>query len=252
VTTDLRAALAFLTRLRVAPPDPGATGAAAFGLVGAAIGLAGLVPLVVLGSTLPVAAAILALTVVAVASGGLHIDGLADTADALLAPDPAAAERARTDPAIGPGGVAVLFLVLALDVATLSALAGSRDAVVAGLACVVAATGSRAAAVAVAWLERARIPTGGLGGWFVASSTGRAATIALATAVLAAVAVGLAGRSVVLPAASLAGLAAGVVTGAWIVRARGGIDGDALGATVEVTFAAILLAAAVVVTVPAR
>ena len=40
----------------------------------------------------------------AVVSGAIHLDGLADTADALLAPDPAAPRPLAQDPAIGSGG----------------------------------------------------------------------------------------------------------------------------------------------------
>ena len=245
MTAEVRAALALLTRLRVETPDAASSGAAAFGLVGGLIGLLALVPVVLLGPTLPVVGAILALGVVAIASGGLHIDGLADTADALLAPDPVAAERARTDPAIGPGGAVALFLVLALDVASLAALAGGPGPLIAGLACVVAAAGSRAAAVALARLDRASLDNGGLGGWFASTTTTPAAAVALGTAAIAAIGAGLIGRSVALPAAGLAGLAAGLAAGVWVARARGRLDGDALGATVEITFAAIVLAAAV-------
>jgi adenosylcobinamide-GDP ribazoletransferase len=246
VTAEVRAALALLTRLRVEVPRPGASGAAAFGAVGALIGLGGLVPLVLLGLGLPVVAAILALAVMAIASGGLHLDGLADTADALLAPDSEAAERARRDPAIGAGGAAALIFVLGLDAASLAALAGRPGPVTAVLACLLAATGSRAAAVGLGRLVRATA-SGGLGGWFAATTTGAASAAALGTAALAATVAGVVGRSIGLPVACLVGIALGLAAGGWIVRARGRLDGDALGATVEITFAAILLAAAVLV-----
>ena len=48
----------------------------------------------------PGPAAISALAIVAILSGGLHLDGLADTSDALAAPA-GAADRARTDPRAG-------------------------------------------------------------------------------------------------------------------------------------------------------
>ena len=62
----------------------------------------------------------------AAVSGGLHLDGLADTADALVAPDAYAAERAREDPSVGPGGAVALLVVLGAEVAALA----SRDGVV--------------------------------------------------------------------------------------------------------------------------
>ena len=52
----------------------------------------------------PGPAAISALAIVAILSGGLHLDGLADTSDALAAPA-GAADRARTDPRAGTAGV---------------------------------------------------------------------------------------------------------------------------------------------------
>jgi adenosylcobinamide-GDP ribazoletransferase len=246
VSAEVRAAIALLTRLRVDVPRQGATGAAAFGAVGGLIGLAGLVPLLLLGSTLPFGAALLALAVVAIASGGLHLDGLADTADALVAPDPEAAERARADPAIGTGGAAALFLVLGLEAVSLGALAAGPGPVAAGLACLVAAVLSRASAVALGWLAGASAD-GRLGGWFAATTNGIASAIALGTAALAAAAAAFVGRSVALPLAGLLGLGVGLAVGGWIVRVRGRLDGDALGATIELTFASILLAAAVLV-----
>jgi hypothetical protein len=73
-----------------------ASGAIAFPLIGAVVGLIGAAPLVLLGWLQPLSS-LLALAVIAVVTGALHLDGLADTADALLArtgSEPT--ERART------------------------------------------------------------------------------------------------------------------------------------------------------------
>ena len=97
----------------------------------------------------------------AVLTGVLHLDGLADTADALVAPYPAAAERARKDPAVGPGGVAALVLVLATEVAALAGLASSGGGWLAGAALVVGATVARTMPVlAVQLAPVASRPTG--------------------------------------------------------------------------------------------
>ena len=105
----------------------------------------------------------------AVASGAVHLDGLADTTDALLARDAAQAEIARKDPAIGSGGVVALVLVLAIQVAALASLAvlpGGSGPVVAGLACIAAGAVSRALPVVVVLLRGDAVGRVGLGAWF--------------------------------------------------------------------------------------
>ena len=140
---DLAAALAFLTRL----PIPARwliddrTGAATFGLAGAAIGAVAGLPLVLFGQGHPGPAAVVALAIVAVLSGGLHLDGLADTADALAAPA-GAADRARTDPRAGTAGVVAVVLILLIDAALLTELASSGGWIAAA-ATITAAAASR-------------------------------------------------------------------------------------------------------------
>ena len=88
VLAEVVAAIGFLTRLpvgEVAAANPERTGAAAFALVGAAMGTIGAMALLVLGDRAPLAAGGLAVGAMAVVSGALHLDGLADTADALAA-----------------------------------------------------------------------------------------------------------------------------------------------------------------------
>ncbi len=118
VFAELRAATTMLTRLPIRGDNGERTGAAAFGIVGGLIGLAGLIPLVGLGIAVPPIAAILAVAAITVVSGAVHLDGLADTADALMAVGPDGAERARTDPSVGVGGVVAIVLVLAVDAAS--------------------------------------------------------------------------------------------------------------------------------------
>ena len=86
VPRTMLAATGFLTRLPVRPQG-GLAGAAAFALVGAGIGLVASLPVLVVGAPAPLLGAALAVGLIAVASGGLHLDGVADTIDALGAPN---------------------------------------------------------------------------------------------------------------------------------------------------------------------
>ena len=97
--------------------------------------------------------AALAVAVIAVLTGGLHLDGLADTADGLGSRRPAAAAldiMRRSD--IGPMGVGALVLALLVQVAALAAVprppraaAALLLAEVTGRVCVVVATSAPAA-----------------------------------------------------------------------------------------------------------
>ena len=213
---ELLAAIGFLTRL---PLRPGwvhgdRTGGAAYGLVGAGLGLAAGVPVLIAGATHPLLAALAALALLAVLDGGLHLDGLADTVDALAAP-PGSADRARTDPRAGTAGVVAVVLALGLDAAALAELA---------------ARGGYAA------LE-------GLGSWFAETTTGFAATIALVTAaIFVGVAVELGGVSIGIGA--LVGTIAAAFVGGAVIRWRRQLDGDGYGAVIEMTFTAIVVASA--------
>ena len=246
VVTEIRAALALLTRLRVAPRGVDRSGSAAFVLVGAGLGtVAGLVA-IPLGERRLLAAA-LALIVLSVASGALHHDGVADTADALAAPDPGGGARARRDPAIGAAGAAAVTLVLLVDAAALASLG-------AGLllpALVVAGATSRAVpALAAPWAPRG--PTG-FGAWFAERSGRGGSAIALGTSLAIALLVSV--LPVFAPAlpvpvpAPVIGWAAGLVAGSavlWLVaRRHGAVTGDTYGAAIEVSFAAALVAQAI-------
>jgi len=254
---ELLAAVRFLTRV---PLDSGGaanaerTGASAFGLVGAAVGAVGAIVLVVLGDRAPLAASGLAVGAMAVVSGALHLDGLADTADALAAPDEAASTRARKDPAVGPAGAASIGLVIVIDVGLLATLTGNGTAgqlvqgpIVAALACIVAAAGSRALPVlAVVLTPRGGtlqgLPAGaGLGGWFAAHTGWRSALLATGSAVAVALAAAVASGRQAFLLGALGGMVIGLLLGGWLAIRRKGLDGDALGAIVEVGFAAILV-----------
>ena len=179
----MRAAVGLLTRLPVGTvaDDPGAV---AFAAVGVAIGLLGAVPLVLFGlAGEPVLGAIAAVGTIAVVSGGLHLDGLADTADAMLAPSPPAAEYARKDPAIGPGGVVAILILLGGQVAALASVSASSGPMAAGAIVVVAGSVSRWLPVLAVVLFRRRLAPYGLGAWFGAHVSAWDAIIGAATVI---------------------------------------------------------------------
>jgi adenosylcobinamide-GDP ribazoletransferase len=245
---EVSAAFGFLTRLRVGSPmaPRGTTaGAAAFGLVGGLLGVVagGVVWLV--APIAPLAAGLLAVGVIAAISGALHIDGLADTADALAVGDPARAEAARRDPRIGPAGVVAVLVFVGLDGALIAAMVTDRGGTFAALACLVAASGSRAIAPALPLIARDRVRGGASAAWFAARTSPTAASVALTTAAGVAVIAELVAGSVALPVGLVAGIAIALVAAELVIRLRGALDGDGIGAMIEITFAATLLATAV-------
>jgi adenosylcobinamide-GDP ribazoletransferase len=241
----VRAALGLLTRLPVGTvaDDPGA---AAFAVVGAAVGLVGAVPLVLFGlAGEPVLGAIAGVATIALVSGGLHLDGLADTADALLATTPAAAERAREDPAVGPGGVAAILIVLGSQVAALASVTASSGSIAAAAIIVVGGSVSRWLPVAAVVLLRHRIGPDGLGAWFAARvSVADVVMGGVSVVVVTGVAAVVAGP--VIAIAAVVGVVASLLGAALLARARARLDGDGLGACVEIALTATVVALAVI------
>lgn len=242
--------MTLLTRIPVGVVLTDGPGAAAFGVVGGFVGIVGAVPLVALAGPLaePWLGAIAAVAAMAVVTGALHLDGLADTADALDARDAVAAERARKDPALGPAGVVAIGLVLAGEVAALGSLSGTIGPVASGCVLVAVVATSRILPVLATRLVRPA-QLDGLGVWFaerittnvVSIATASVALIVLGTAWLAAPT----GWVVVVAAAGTA--VAGAIVGALIVARRGGLDGDGMGAIVELSVVAGLASAALAV-----
>ena len=160
-------AVAFLTRLPVpaVDPDPPAAGRslAWYPLVGALIGvlLAGAAAL--LGACLPAAPGVTAVLVVVLwawLTGGLHLDGLADTADAAAA----GGDRTRRlavlkDPSVGPAGVVAVVLILLAKYAALTYLLPAGAAMT---ALVIAPVIGRSLVVA-AFMSTPYVRAGGLG-----------------------------------------------------------------------------------------
>ncbi|PWR07514.1 adenosylcobinamide-GDP ribazoletransferase [Micromonospora sicca] len=171
---------------------------------------------------------------------GLHLDGLADTVDALGSyRRGAAALEVMKKPDVGPFGVVALVVVLLLQTAVLAELAGrSWPAALAG---VVAATAAGRLGVAVAC--RRGVPAArpeGLGA-LVAGTVGPVA-LGVGTVAVALLAVPAApDRPWQGPLAVLAALAVAVGLLRHAVRRLGGVTGDVLGATVEIVTTLVYL-----------
>jgi adenosylcobinamide-GDP ribazoletransferase len=244
---EFLAAVSMLTRLPVRNGSGERTGAAAYAIVGSLVGLVASVPLVTFGAVIPPVAAGLAIASIAVVTGVIHLDGLADTADALVALGPDGAERARSDPAVGVGGVVALLVVLGLEATSLAILLVDGDPITAGFACVLAGGVSRGVPVVLVRLTHQRAQPSGLGGWFAARTTNTDAGLVVGSAVVLGLAcLWVLGRPAVLAAGGIGGIG-GLALGMGLVRLRGQVDGDLLGASIELSFVLTLVIAATLI-----
>lgn len=239
--------MTLLTRIPVGVDLTDGPGAAAFGLVGGFVGLVGAVPLVVLAGPLaePWLGATAAIAAIAVVTGGLHLDGLADTADALDARDAVAAERARKDPALGPAGVVAIGLVLAGEVAALGSLIGTIEPMASGCVLIAVVATTRILPVLATRLVRP-VQADGLGAWFAERITTK--MVAIAAASVALIVLGTAWLAAptgwIVLIATVGTAVVGAIVGAVVVARRGGLDGDGMGAIVELSVVAGLASAA--------
>lgn len=229
-------ALQFLTRLPTPrlpsiPPPEMARAVLWFPVVGLLIGLVlWLVAALFAGSgSLPGAAVVLIAWVLL--TGGLHLDGLADTVDGAVGGQ---GDRERTlaimkDPYIGPMGTTAIVTVLTVKFAALTQLADGALLLVPFIA--------RTLIVAL-FATTPYVRSGGLGEAMATGLPSRPARYVLVGAVLLAVLLsGLAGLWAVLVAAVWLFLFR-----AWVVSRLGGTTGDTTGAMVEVGEALLLLA----------
>jgi len=255
----LRAAFAFLTRLPVgggSGRDPVAGHPASeavtaddlarsvifFPVVGLVLGLvvAGVGWLHVVGILPASIAAALVVVALALLTGGLHLDGVADLFDGLAG---GRGERERTlrimrDSRVGAAGALALVLVVSLKLAALRELLERREL----LALVAFPAVARWAVIPqLAFFGYARPE--GLGRVF----RGRIARTPLAaqSILLAAAAVRL-GHGLGLEV--VAALVVSLGMGTWLDRRLGGLTGDVYGATIELCETAALVVAAAVVT----
>ena len=190
-------------------------------------------------------AAALAIGVLALLTGGLHLDGLADTADGLGSRRPrdeALAIMRRSD--VGPFGVVALLFTVLVQVTALATVTAGWPGV-AALA-VAAVTGRTAVVLATGPGSPAARPDG-FGALVAGATSARARITAVAVLLAAAAATAAAwgwypaARAVI---AVLAGLCAAGLLRRLAVRRLGGMTGDVFGALVEVSSAMVLLALA--------
>jgi adenosylcobinamide-GDP ribazoletransferase len=212
----------------------GGTGA---GLVLAVASVNSTSPGRLLGAALGVAA-------IAALTGGLHLDGLADTADGLGSRRPAADAleiMRRSD--IGPMGVGALVFVLLIQV---TAVAAIPRLPLAAAALILAEVTGRVSVVVATSSPAAR--PGGFGALVADRTTAaeRALTVGALACAVAAAGVTAGGHALAIRglAATLAGLLAGWLLQRTAQRRLGGMTGDVFGAILQVSAATALVTAA--------
>jgi adenosylcobinamide-GDP ribazoletransferase len=242
----LRLAFGTLTVLPVRPPTvdrtTGGRAMVVAPLVALVLALVASVPLVLAESS-PLVAAVVTIGLLALLTRGIHLDGLADTADGLGSGLPAreALEVMRSGD-VGPFGVVTLVLVLLAQVAALAQLVAEGH-------------GQPALAAALV-VSRLALPLACVRGIPAARADGLGASVAGSVSRPMALAAVLLGLSLVAATvlvggvrdelatvlvAAPAGLAVGLGVGWRAVRRLGGVTGDVLGAVVETTFTAALV-----------
>jgi adenosylcobinamide-GDP ribazoletransferase len=225
------AAVGFLTRVPLGrgldlQASDVTRGAVFFPLVGAAVGAsAGVVAGQAVRVLPPLTAGGLAVAATALLTGALHLDALADTADALGAPTGERALAIMRDHRIGSFGAVALVCDLTIRASVTGALASAGFAVTA-----LAAAGACSRAVGpvlAALLPYARPgpPRDGLAAGWSSPAAAMAAALGLAVPTL------LRGVDGIFAAVAVALLAAGFAL--FFSRWLGGVTGDCLGATIE-------------------
>ncbi len=241
---SLAFALSLLTVLPVPTADPTARLAAGAlrwaPVVGAALGaVAGALLLGLAALGVPaLVAGLLTVGFLALATRGMHVDGLADTADGLGCYGPP--ERALAvmrEGGVGAFAVVTLVVVLGTQAAALAALAGTGPSAVLALA-LASATGR----AGFCWAARRGVPAARPSGLGALVAGSQPWWVAVAWwAALAAAGLALSPRATV----GVALGAAVVVALSWHTARRfGGMTGDVLGAANELATTAALVALA--------
>jgi adenosylcobinamide-GDP ribazoletransferase len=236
----LAAAVTLLTRLpvgvRVAIDEADiARSLAWLPLVG--VGLGGAVALAgrgLEGRLDDVPAAVLIVAAWALATGAIHLDGLADSADALGAGDRERRLAIMRDPRLGSFGALALVFVVVLKISLVAAvLARGHHLWLLAIPAVARAAASGLSAT----LPYAR-PEGTAAALVTPSGRAERLAVALATAIVVALACARLRGLLAIVAAVLVALAVGRLAR----RRIGGITGDILGATIELAECAALVA----------
>ncbi len=234
---DLNAAFMLLTRLPVARSEGAlparSAGIWAYPIVGLGVGAIAAAAFWIASKLAfpPTVAAICAVAVSILATGALHEDGLADTADGFGGGSTVARKlEIMRDSRIGSFGALALMLSLGLRVAALSSLAGPGRVAIALIAAGVLGRGAMIGVLLALPLARPE---------------GMAASLGPTPLGPAAIGLGIACACVFLPHGVHA-LVAAVLAGAtmtWLAhRQVGGYTGDVLGATEQVVECAVLVA----------
>jgi adenosylcobinamide-GDP ribazoletransferase len=230
----------FLTRLPLPGEEGGALAAAAwaFPLVGMVVALiGGCLFAIALWLDVPVPlAALLAVAATVLATGGLHEDGLADSADGLGGRDAAARLAIMRDSRSGAYGILALLFSVGLRAAALAAIAQPGPVFAALIAA--HAVGRGALPPVLRWATPAR--PDGLG-----ASAGRPepAIVGWSVGLAAIGAVAALGFRPGLSALLIAGVAMALL-GGLAIRLVGGYTGDVLGAIEQTGEIAVLIVAA--------
>jgi adenosylcobinamide-GDP ribazoletransferase len=234
------AAVTFLTRVPVGRrvelvPADVTRGSAVFPLVGAVIGAAaGVVATLAVHVLPPLAAGGLAVGAAALLTGALHLDALADTADALGGMTRERAFEIMRDHQIGSFGAVALVVDLIVRASVVGGLAASGGSV-AALAAAGACSRAVAPLLGVALPDARRNAPGHAvtDGW----SWSAAVTAAALGVAIPVVLLGIDGLAVGGATAVVA-----LVLGLFYYRWLGGVTGDCLGAAIEVAETLALVA----------
>lgn len=231
-------ALQFLTSLPIhlpTMPTPQQQGRSLlhYPLVGLLLGALLWLAAILLAGAPPLLQAALLLTLWVALTGALHLDGLADSADAWLG---GFGDRDRTlaimkDPRSGPVAVVVLVIMLLLKFAALLALLQAQQYVVLLLVPVL----GRAALLAL-FLTTAYVRPNGLGQALAAHLPRPWARSVLAAVALGCLPFGMAGLVALLMAA-----ATFLIARRAMLRRLGGTSGDTAGALLELVECAVLV-----------